>query len=155
MYTIPKYRTTLVREGQLSYARKFVNSAESASAVAKSMLALEPVECILTMYLTGSGALVGVEQVARGSMDRCACTPADIFRGALIAGASSVVVAHNHPSGSVEASAEDVSVTQALIEAGRILGVPVLDHLIVGRDIGSGVHVSSLRDTCDHLPWQS
>ena len=58
--------------------------------------------------------------------------PRETFREAIAAGAAAIVLAHNHPSGDATPSAEDVELTRRLMEAGRLLGIPVLDHLIVG-----------------------
>lgn len=58
--------------------------------------------------------------------------PREVFKGALLSSAASVILLHNHPSGDPDPSAEDREVTRKLVEAGRLLGVPVLDHVIVG-----------------------
>jgi DNA repair protein RadC len=59
--------------------------------------------------------------------------PRDIFRPAIARNASAVLVAHNHPSGDVKPSEQDLALTKRLVEAGRLLGIPVLDHLIITK----------------------
>jgi DNA repair protein RadC len=72
--------------------------------------------------------------LARGGVSSCALRPADVFRPLLRAAASSVVLIHNHPSGACEPSSEDLEFTQKLAEAGELLGVFLLDHVIIGAE---------------------
>lgn len=80
-----------------------------------------------------------VLRVAQGSVDRCAVDPRDVFAPAIREHGTAVLVAHNHPSGDPTPSFEDIALTQRLARAGEMLGLPVLDHLIVG----SGPYVRS------------
>ena len=72
-------------------------------------------------------------QVTRGILDASLIHPREVFRRAVEAGAAAVIVVHNHPSGDPSPSAEDRAVTRQLAEAGRVLGIPLLDHVIVAR----------------------
>jgi DNA repair protein RadC len=56
--------------------------------------------------------------------------PREIFRGAIVASAASIIISHNHPSGNAEPSEEDIRVTRQIVEAGKIIGIPVHDHII-------------------------
>ena len=67
-------------------------------------------------------------------MHGCAVVPGDVFRSLLREAASGVIFVHNHPSGDARPSAEDCALTARLIEAGALLGVRVLDHVIIGRE---------------------
>lgn len=78
--------------------------------------------------------------VTRGLIDASLVHPREVFRAAILAGASSVVLFHNHPSGDPSPSADDRAVTRQIVEAGRVLGIAVFDHLIVGN--GTGNYVS-------------
>ncbi len=71
-------------------------------------------------------------RVAEGTMNTCPVDPREVFAAALGSRASGIVLAHNHPSGDPEPSAQDVSLTVQLCEAGRLLGIKVLDHVVVG-----------------------
>jgi len=75
---------------------------------------------------------MSVTVVAEGSSDTCPVDPREVFRTAVAEGASSVLVAHNHPSGDPTPSADDLVLTERLICAGEVLGLPVIDHLVVG-----------------------
>jgi DNA repair protein RadC len=71
--------------------------------------------------------------VTRGTMDSALIHPRDVFRHAVVEGAAAVILVHNHPSGDPAPSAEDRAVTLQLAKAGNVLGIPVLDHVVVGR----------------------
>lgn len=72
--------------------------------------------------------------ITRGILDSSLVHPREVFRAAIAEAAAGVIVVHNHPSGSTSPSVDDRAVTRQLADAGRILGVPVYDHLIVGGD---------------------
>lgn len=74
-----------------------------------------------------------VSTVAEGSVDLCPVDPREVFATALRERGSAVLVAHNHPSGDPNPSREDLELTERLVKAGTLLGIPVLDHIIVGR----------------------
>lgn len=82
-----------------------------------------------------------IVRVAKGSVDRCAVDPRDVFAPAIREHGSAIIVAHNHPSGDPTPSFEDIALTQRLMRAGELLGMPVLDHLVVA----SGPFVRSSR----------
>lgn len=72
--------------------------------------------------------------VTLGILDASLVHPREVFRPAILDGASAIVIAHNHPSGDPTPSAEDLRITRQLVEAGKILDIEVLDHVIIGRD---------------------
>ena len=78
-------------------------------------------------------------RISRGTVDQTFLHPRDIFRQAIRLGAVSVIVAHNHPSGDPTPSAEDIAETKRLRETGEVVGIPLDDHVVIGRD---GSHVS-------------
>ncbi len=74
-----------------------------------------------------------IEVVTMGTLDASLVHPREVFRFAIMNGVSSIIVGHNHPSGDVYPSSEDRTVTKRLAEAGRLLGIPLHDHLIIGE----------------------
>ena len=76
--------------------------------------------------------IIGRTMVYRGKVDSVPVRPAEIFREALKAGASGIIVVHNHPSGDPTPSADDVRVTRDLVAAGKVLDIELLDHLVIG-----------------------
>ena len=73
-----------------------------------------------------------VELVSIGTVNASLVHPREVFRRSIITGATSVIICHNHPSGDAEPSQEDINITKRLIEAGKIIGIEVLDHIIIG-----------------------
>lgn len=90
-------------------------------------------ESFHVLCLDTKRGLINREMVSLGIVDASLVHPREIFRTAIGNGASAVVLAHNHPSADVTPSAEDLRITRQLIEAGKILSIDVLDHVIVGR----------------------
>ena len=76
--------------------------------------------------------IIGVFEISHGSVNSSIVSPREVFQKALLANAVSIIVMHNHPSGDSTPSREDIEVTRRLSEAGKIVGVELLDHIIVG-----------------------
>lgn len=74
-----------------------------------------------------------VELVSIGTANTSLVHPREVFRRCIIRGASAAIVCHNHPSGESEPSEEDISITKRLVEAGKIIGIEILDHVIIGQ----------------------
>ncbi len=89
-------------------------------------------ERFFVLLLDGKHALRRIELVSLGTLTTSLVHPREVFRPAVRAAAAAVVCAHNHPSGDPEPSAEDVEVTRRLLDAGKLLGIPVLDHVVLG-----------------------
>ena len=82
----------------------------------------------------------------RGLLDTCPVSPRHILRQAIIRDASSIILSHNHPSGDPTPSKEDVDITRRLIEAAKIIGIRIVDHVIVGRPSDTTPGYVSLRE---------
>lgn len=100
-------------------------------------------ESLVVALLDTKNAIIGVERVYLGSVAGMPVRVSEVFRAAVRLGAVAIVVGHNHPSGDPTPSAEDISITAALVAAGHLLDVPVLDHIVVG----TGSRTVSLRAT--------
>lgn len=128
-----------VREGRLPVQDRMLTSPDAAAAVALSHLAPYDQEHFAVLLLNAKNRLVAVNTVSIGTLDECITVPRDVFKAAILLGAASLILAHNHPSGDPTPSSADLAVTDRLCDAGRLLGIPVLDHLIVA---GTGRWVS-------------
>lgn len=93
-------------------------------------------EVMLAVALDGRNHIIEELMLAQGGAHGCAITARDVFRPLIRVGASGVIVVHNHPSGDPTPSREDIAMTQVVIEAGNVLGVPLLDHIIIGAHGG-------------------
>jgi len=90
------------------------------------------VELFIGVYLNGAQEIIEVRVITKGLLNRTLIHPRELFRPALELNAASMIMVHNHPSGAVEPSREDREATQRMVNAGKILGIEVLDHLILG-----------------------
>ncbi len=88
-------------------------------------------EHFVCLSLSGAGEVLATRVVTVGLLDAALVHPREVFADAVTDRAASIILAHNHPSGVCEPSAEDLALTRQLVEAGRTLGIPVADHLIV------------------------
>ena len=89
-------------------------------------------EHFLLISLNTKSKVKFVELISIGTVNSSLVHPREVFRRSIIRGASSVIICHNHPSGDPEPSEEDIGLTRRLIEAGKIVGIEVLDHVIIG-----------------------
>ena len=110
-----------------------IHSSSDAIGVFRSMTVGSEVENLLVMGLDARRQVLFVDRVAVGGINRCGALPCDVFRLAVRSGASGVIVAHNHPSGSDEPSPDDFLFTERLRQASETVGVELVDHLVVGR----------------------
>ena len=92
------------------------------------------VERVRVLYLDTRNRLIDDHHVGDGSIDEAAIHPREVIRRAMDLGASALILVHNHPSGSPEPSRADIQITRKIAEAGRLLGVIVHDHVIIGRE---------------------
>lgn len=113
--------------------RDLVADPESAADYLRLTLGGESQEVMGALLLDAKNRLLADAPVFRGTSTAAAVLPASVFRAAVLHGAVSVVLYHNHPSGDPSPSADDRATTGRFVEAGRALGVEVRDHLVVGR----------------------
>ncbi len=86
------------------------------------------------ILLNPRNKIIGISTVSIGTLNTSLAHPREIFKEAIIHNAMSVVLAHNHPSGDPEPSEDDLTITRRLVEAGKILGIDVIDHIIITKD---------------------
>ena len=116
-----------------------VHSAGEVAKVFQDILALEDKieqekEHYYVMHLNVRSRVLMVELVTVGTVSSSLVHPRETYRRAVIAGSASIIIAHNHPSGEVDPSDEDMKVTRAMFDAGNILGITMLDHIIFTKD---------------------
>ena len=99
------------------------------------ILSLEAVEVFVLLCLTTKHSVIAYHEVSRGTLDSALVHPREVFKVALLANAGCLILAHNHPSGDTAPSSEDFGLTRKLVEAGRLLGVEIVDHIIIGGDV--------------------
>ena len=128
----------LVKERAFNY--KTGNShLESAEKVVKMMcdvfqIHLRAEEYVYLLSLDAKCKVLGIFEVGHGTVNACLLHTREIMIRNVLCGASAFIVAHNHPSGELSISRDDVSTTKKLYEAGELIGIHLLDHIIIGRE---------------------
>lgn len=141
---VTKYKTRLTAEKRVTLEKEFsvnrqdvdriIRSPEDVANLAKNVLRLheESEEYLYMVCLNVKNVIIGVFELSHGNVNSSIVGVREMFQKALLANAVSIVVMHNHPSGDCTPSREDIEVTKRMVEAGRIIGVEVLDHIVVG-----------------------
>lgn len=106
--------------------------ADVAAFLMDEMQLLEK-EYFKTMLLDTKNQLISVEDISVGSLNSSIVHPREVFKPAIKRSSASVILVHNHPSGDPTPSREDIQVTNRLMEAGKIIGIEVIDHVIIGN----------------------
>lgn len=133
--TAPVWRLQLVRDpNSPASSRAQVVCQDDAARLLRPGLEVLDREHFVVMLLDTKHRVIGFNTVAIGTIDSALISPRETFKPALLSNASAIIVAHNHPSGDPTPSPEDIAVTRNIVEAGKILGVEVLDHLIIGEE---------------------
>ena len=137
----------LAKAAQIKAAFELANRLEGYAEVGKKPLVKTPDDVVglvrgrlkgkkkehfLAVLLDTRGRLIKVSEISVGSLDTSIVHPREAFKEAISASAASVIFVHNHPSGDPTASEDDVKLTERLAEAGEIMGIDVLDHIVIG-----------------------
>lgn len=112
--------------------RTVVSSAKDAADYVMARLRYETKENFMVMLLNSKNHVLAVPTVSVGSLSASIVHPREVLRAALGYAAASMILIHNHPSGDPSPSAEDLAVTEMLVDAGDVMGIRVLDHVIIG-----------------------
>lgn len=108
-----------------------IRNAKDAWKSVKDRAASEEQEVFYVVILDSQMNVLGISEVARGTANNLGVHLRDIFRAAILMGSVYIIVAHNHPSGRLDPSESDIDLTRQSVQAGELLGIKVLDHLIV------------------------
>ncbi len=123
-------RIELTREGALPES---IGSSDDAARRFFALLREANQEVFMVLFLDTKNHVIAVEQLFVGTLNCSLVHPRDVFRQAVRHNAHAILCGHNHPSGDVRPSREDLSLTERLVEAGTLLDIPLLDHLIIGK----------------------
>lgn len=108
-----------------------IRSPQDAIELLKKEIGDEDREVFYVICLNTKNKIVGLHRCHIGSLNSSIVHPREVFKSAILNNASSIIVGHNHPSYQTKESKEDIEVTRRLVEAGKIIGIQVLDHIIV------------------------
>lgn len=128
----PVFRVQLIREVGLE--RPQVENPCDAAQILCRYFENEDREHFVTLMMDTQNRIIGIHTVSIGTLNCAVISAREVFKAAILANAASIIIAHNHPSGDVTPSPEDIQVTEKLKKAGKLLDIEVLDHVIVGED---------------------
>jgi DNA repair protein RadC len=133
-----EYKVVALRECPLPGEMKFCDTPERAADYWRLNIATNPYfnadcECLAVLMLNTRRRVKGHQIITIGTMDTLLVHPREVFRVAVIAGAASIVMMHNHPSGEPSPSEADIKVTRDLIRVGQLMKIEVIDHVIMGN----------------------
>jgi len=130
-------RVVLVKEkvGRYELPKKIDSPDRAYKAItAITSVEEEAQEVFGVLILNTKHKIVAVHEVSRGALNTSIVHPREVFKPAVLHNAAAIICFHNHPSGDPEPSKDDIETTKRLIEAGKIMGIEILDHIIVGDD---------------------
>jgi DNA repair protein RadC len=128
--------------GERLAARPLVRGPDAAAELLRPLLSGLEQEVFVTLLLDAKHRLRRAVRVSQGTLTSSLVHPREVFRAAVREGAAAILVAHNHPSGDPTPSLEDLAVTTRLFEASRLMGIPLLDHVILGASNHTSIHAS-------------
>ncbi len=114
--------------------RNFIKSPEDVKQMLMHEMRDYDREHFVVLYLDRKGGLIVKENVSVGGLHSSIVHPREVFKTAVRRSAASIILAHNHPSGDPAPSREDIDITRRLMEAGQIMGIEILDHVIIGEN---------------------
>jgi len=127
---IPQIEISMIREVQISNPKYRCSEEVARSEFAQNLLKSDR-EKFICLHLNIKNQITSFEVVSTGSLVSSIVHPREVYKGAILSNAASVIFMHNHPSGDPEPSIDDMEITNRLKKAGDILGIDVLDHIIV------------------------
>ena len=132
-YRLPRYRVTLVREGSVSNNNNHIRTPEDVVNILSADYDAAVVEMAQMLALDTKNKIIGIFVISTGSLNASIIHPRDIFQRAILSNAASVILVHNHPSGDPTPSSEDIELTNKLVQVGKMMDIPILDHVVIGE----------------------
>ena len=131
VWRFPVYVCELMKRKYRGKAPRVIRGPEDVVALVGRKLRREQREHFLVLLLNARHEVLAKETVSVGSLNASIVHPREVFKPAVLASAASIVLVHNHPSGDPEPSEEDISISKRLVQAGELIGIGVLDHVII------------------------
>ena len=122
----------LVKESSLMYEPRFVNIPLDAVHLVEDFLAYSDREKVVAICLDVKNQPTAISTISMGTLNSSLVHPREVFKTAILSNAAGFILDHNHPSGDLTPSKDDLNVTKRLKEAGDLMGIDLLDHIIVG-----------------------
>ncbi len=127
----------LIKEMEISYKNfpdlETVPTPMKAWEFVTNLIGKKTEEYFIALYLDNKNQIHGYCTISKGTISETIVHPREIYKGAILSNSSSVIIAHNHPSGKLKPSRQDITVTKRIKEVGELLDIPLLDHIIVNN----------------------
>lgn len=124
----------LCRDRSIYYEPRKVISSKDCYLLLKAFLEDKAREEFIVLALNTKCEPTAIEICSKGTAENSLVHPKEVFKMAILSNANQIIVAHNHPSGAIKPSNQDILVTTNLIESSKVLNIPLLDHIIIGED---------------------
>ena len=128
------FKICMVKENDIEYPDVNISVPQTVAELLTKYVGLPDREMFIVLAVNTRNRITGIHTVSVGSLDTSIVHPREVFKFAILANASSIIVAHNHPSGDTTPSTDDVELTKRLKQASEILAIDLLDHLVMGHD---------------------
>ena len=128
------YRVALIREGAIPCDEHRIRNSGTVSRLLQTYLPDADREHFVVILLDQKHGIIGINTVSVGSLTASIVKPREVFKPAILANAAAIICGHNHLSGDPQPSREDRAITTKLVDAGKLLGIEVLDHVIIGAE---------------------
>ncbi|MDD3307681.1 MAG: DNA repair protein RadC [Acetobacterium sp.] len=124
----------LVREGSILYQTRKISSPKDAVGIGQQFLEDADREQVIVCCLDTKNQPLSISVVSMGILNSSLIHPREIFKTAILTNAASLILYHNHPSGETEPSTEDINITKRIKEAGVLMSIELIDHIIIGSE---------------------
>lgn len=134
-------RVMLVKDSNNCYKTSRIAGSKDAVSIVKDFLAGEDREVFVALNLGHGHKINSIHVVSIGTVNMSLIHPREVFKAAILSNATGIVIGHNHPSGDPTPSQEDKDVTRRLFDCGKMLGINVFDHIIIGDEEYSSIQI--------------
>ena len=131
---LPLCTVRLIKESTLVCDRKTIKTPEDAHRILEGYFGDLSCEHFVAVLLNTKNLVIALTTVSIGSLNASIVSPRELFQRAILGNCASLILAHNHPSGDPTPSPEDIALTKRLVDAGKLLDIGILDHIIVGEN---------------------
>lgn len=122
----------MVKENNLEYGSNQISSPKDAADIFRKFIGDYDREALVVLTFDTKNKINSITVASIGSLNSSIVHPREVFKTAILSNSASIIIGHNHPSGDPSPSKEDISITSRLKECGKILGIELLDHVIIG-----------------------
>lgn len=125
-------KASIIKERTMLYGARQINTPALAADLARTLFTNTDREMLIVTSLDAKCNPMSLEIASIGNVNTCIVSPREIFKNAILSNAVHIMIFHNHLSGDCTPSSEDILITKRLIECGDLIGIPLLDHIIIG-----------------------